>query len=118
MEALQRASAGRNALLEDLKAMQPANLGELTSRASGDVLQAMNAFVARVMGTADAGELRASSSSTTHAELGRLLYWLMVVGYSLRTIEARFDVERTLGVPPSRLDPFALPPGAGDGPEQ
>lgn len=34
-------------------------------------------------------------------ELARLLYWLLVVGYSLRTIEVRFDLDAQLGLPPS-----------------
>jgi hypothetical protein len=33
LASLQRASEGRNALLEDLKAMEPSNLSELTTRA-------------------------------------------------------------------------------------
>ena len=33
LEALQRASAGRNELLEDLKALEPSNMAELTARA-------------------------------------------------------------------------------------
>ena len=39
-----------------------------------------------VIGTSDAEELKAPSE-TTAQELARLLYWLMVVGYSLRTME-------------------------------
>jgi hypothetical protein len=53
---------------------------------------------------------QASSSVTTATELAKLLYWLMVVGYSIRSIEVRFDMERTLGVPvSSKLG--ELPPG-------
>ena len=37
-------------------------------------------------------------------ELARLLYWLLVVGYSLRTIEVRFDLDAQLGLPPSAPD--------------
>jgi hypothetical protein len=29
----------------------------------------------------------------TAAELPKLLYWLMVVGYSIRSIEVRYDME-------------------------
>lgn len=45
---------------------------------------------------------------TSAPELANLLYWLMVVGYSLRNIEVRFDMERVLGAPPKLAE---LPPG-------
>jgi hypothetical protein len=38
-----------------------------------------------------------------------MLYWLLVVGYSLRTMEVRFEMERSLGLSPSTT-PFELPP--------
>lgn len=69
--------------------MEPLNLKELTTRAGDDTLEAMKAFIKRVVGTDDGEELRNTSSKTSNTELARLLYWLLVVGYSLRTIEAR-----------------------------
>lgn len=50
-----------------------------------------------------------SVTETSAAELGKLLYWLMVVGYSIRNIEVRFDMERVLGTSSSKL--AELPPG-------
>ena len=41
-------------------------------------------------------------------EFANLLLWLMVVGYSIRNIEVRFDMERVLGAPPKVAE---LPPG-------
>lgn len=70
---------------------------ELAARAGPDTLAAMNGFIKRIMGTDDAAELAASSNTSSSSELARLLYWLMVVGYSLRAIEVRFDMERSLG---------------------
>jgi len=49
-----------------------------------------------------------SVTETSAAELAKLLYWLMVVGYSIRNIEVRFDMERVLGTPPKLAE---LPPG-------
>lgn len=47
-------------------------------------------------------------TETSAAELAKLLYWLMVVGYSIRNIEVRYDMERVLGTPPKLAE---LPPG-------
>ncbi|OMP03034.1 hypothetical protein CCACVL1_02612 [Corchorus capsularis] len=51
--------------------------------------------------------LQASVTETSASELAKLLYWLMVVGYSIRNIEVRFDMERVLGTPPKLAE---LPP--------
>lgn len=45
---------------------------------------------------ADAEELQQLASTNKAPELARLLYWLMVVGYNLRTLEVRFDVEQSM----------------------
>lgn len=49
-----------------------------------------------------------AATQTTAAELARILYWLMVVGYSIRNIEVRYDMERVLGMPAKLAE---LPPG-------
>ncbi|XP_076948563.1 uncharacterized protein LOC143620852 isoform X2 [Bidens hawaiensis] len=51
--------------------------------------------------------LKTSVTETSAPELAKLLYWLMVVGYSIRNIEVRFDMERVLGSPTKRQE---LPP--------
>lgn len=52
--------------------------------------------------------LQTSVTETSAPELAKLLYWLMMVGYSIRNIEVRFDMERVLGTPPKLAE---LPPG-------
>jgi hypothetical protein len=52
--------------------------------------------------------LQRAATQTTAAELARILYWLMVVGYSIRNIEVRYDMERVLGMPAKLAE---LPPG-------
>eukprot|EP00959_Pyramimonas_sp_CCMP1952_P097196 2031492-Pyramimonas_sp.AAC.2 len=47
---LSRSSEGRNDVLDYLKGLEPANLQELTSTAGPDVLEAMNAFIYRLIG--------------------------------------------------------------------
>jgi hypothetical protein len=43
------------------------------------------------------GGLQRAAMETTAAELAKLLYWLMVVPYSIRSIEVRYDMERMHG---------------------
>lgn len=99
---------GQNELLEYLKSLEPQNLKELTSTAGDDVVVAMDTFIKRLLAVSDPNQMKASVTTTTAPELAKLLYWLMVVGYSLRNIEVRFDMERVLGNPPKLAE---LPPG-------
>jgi hypothetical protein len=39
------------------------------------------------------------------------MYWLMITGYTLRQLEQRCDLTRTLDLPPPGSDPPSLPPG-------
>lgn len=111
LEAQQRATRGRNELLEYLKSLEPQNLQELTTTAGEDTVEAMNTFITRLLGVQDPGQLKKAATETSAAELAQLLYWLMVVGYSIRNIEVRFDMERILGEPVSSRKLAGLPPG-------
>ncbi|KAF2324768.1 hypothetical protein GH714_016715 [Hevea brasiliensis] len=86
---------GQNELLEYLKSLEPQNLKELTSSAGEDVVLAMNTFIKRLLAVADPEQMKTSVTETSALELAKLLYWLMVVGYSIRNIEVRFDMERS-----------------------
>eukprot|EP00850_Spirogloea_muscicola_P001591 SM000006S19356 [mRNA] locus=s6:376166:378294:+ [translate_table: standard] len=108
VEAHDRAAG--NHLLDYLKSLQPQNLQELTASAQEDALEAMNAFIQRLLGVADVNELKTVHTATTAAELAKLLYLLMVVGYSIRNIEVRYDMDRVLGLPSSMQRPAELPP--------
>jgi len=57
------------------------------------VLDAIDAFVARLIGTSDPGALRSMSSDFSINELSKVLLWLLVVGYSLRTAEMQMDMQ-------------------------
>lgn len=103
-----KSATGYNELLEYLKSLEPQNLKELTNSAGEDVLFAMNAFVTRLLTVSDPGQMKTTVTKTTAPELANLLFWLMVVGYSIRNIEVRFDMERVLGAPPKISE---LPPG-------
>ncbi|CAN0924240.1 hypothetical protein LINGRAHAP2_LOCUS34053 [Linum grandiflorum] len=95
-----KSTYGGNELLDYLKTLEPQNLKELTSSAGEDVVMAMNTFIKRLLGVADPEKVKASPTETSATDLGKLLYWLMVVGYSIRNIEVRFDMERVLGASP------------------
>ncbi|KAL3641086.1 hypothetical protein CASFOL_016054 [Castilleja foliolosa] len=99
---------GQNELLEYLKTLEPQNIKELTSSAGEDVVVAMNTFVKRLLAVSDPNQMKTSVTETSAPELAKLLCWLMVVGYSIRNIEVRFDMERVLGAP---AKPAELPPG-------
>ncbi|CAM6123055.1 unnamed protein product [Calypogeia fissa] len=111
LESQQRASRGRNELLQYLKSLEPQNLQELTTTAGEDTVEAMNTFITRLLGVKDPAQLKRAATETSAAELAQLLYWLMVVGYSIRNIEVRFDMERILGEPVSSRKLPGLPPG-------
>ncbi|KAF3974997.1 hypothetical protein CMV_001738 [Castanea mollissima] len=99
---------GQNELLEYLKSLEPQNLKDLTSSAGEDVVLAMNTFIKRLLAVSDPSQMKTSATETSAPELAKLLYWLMVVGYSIRNIEVRFDMERVLGTTPKLAE---LPPG-------
>ncbi|KAG7020719.1 hypothetical protein SDJN02_17406, partial [Cucurbita argyrosperma subsp. argyrosperma] len=103
-----KSASGQNELLEYLKTLEPQNLKELTSSAGEDAVVAMNTFIKRLLAVSDPSQMKTSVSETTAPELAKLLYWLMVVGYSIRNIEVRFDMERILGSSPKLAE---LPPG-------
>ena len=92
-----------------MKSLEQDHIQSLTRSASPDVLHAMNGFVHRLLGmpraqrmvrswcsctvskqrqarsnvagVSDTDDLRAEHSESDAVELGRLLFWLMVVGY-------------------------------------
>ncbi|OWM81184.1 hypothetical protein CDL15_Pgr007215 [Punica granatum] len=103
-----RTANGQNDLLEYLKSLEPQNLKELTSSAGEDAILAMNTFIKRLLAVSDPDQMKTTVTETSAPELAKLLYWLMVVGYSIRNIEVRFDMERVLG---TTLKLAELPPG-------
>lgn len=103
-----KSANGQNELLEYLKSLEPQNLKDLTSSAGEDVVLAMNTFIKRLLAVSEPSQMKTSVTETSAPELAKLLYWLMVVGYSIRNIEVRFDMERVLGTSPELAQ---LPPG-------
>ena len=96
LAAVKRGLAGHNGLLDDLQTLEPANLAELTSSADAEVLDAMNAFVRRLVDVDSTGGGGGARSTTSVPELARLLSWALVVGYSLRANQEEYDVAALL----------------------
>ncbi|CAA2997505.1 uncharacterized protein LOC111393882 [Olea europaea subsp. europaea] len=107
-QVARKTANGHNELLEYLKSLEPQNLKELTSSAGEDVVLAMNTFIKRLLAVSDPSQMKTSVTETSAPELAKLLYWLMMVGYSIRNIEVRFDMERVLGATAKLAE---LPPG-------
>ncbi|KAL3638953.1 hypothetical protein CASFOL_016860 [Castilleja foliolosa] len=108
LQVAKNSANGQNELLEYLRTLEPQNIKELTSSAGEDVVVAMNTFIKRLLSVSDPTQMKTSVTETSAPELAKLLSWLMVVGYSIRNIEVRFDMERVLGAP---AKPAELPPG-------
>lgn len=68
-------------------------------RAGPEVAAAMDAFLARLLGSDDQRELSSYVSETSLQELKRLLTWLLIVGYTLRSMEIRFSMEQSFTLP-------------------
>ena len=93
----EKANEEKNYLLKYLQRLEPGNIKELTSSAGEEVVEAMNAFIKRLVGTDyDSDELKGIETKSTSVEMARLLYWLLIVGYSLRTIEVRKELQKEL----------------------
>lgn len=107
-QVARKSANGQNELLDYLKSLEPQNLKELTSSAGEDVIFAMNTFIKRLLAVSDPAQMKTTVTETSAPELAHLLYWLMIVGYSIRNIEVRFDMERVLGTTPKLAE---LPPG-------
>ncbi|PRW45716.1 seed maturation [Chlorella sorokiniana] len=113
--AMRREPMPGNQLLDYLKCLAPEELLALTDCASEDVLEAMNQFVTRLMGMEEEA-WQGGTSDCTAGELAQLMYWLMITGYTLRQLEQRCDLTRTLDLPPPGSDPPSLPPGPPSAP--
>jgi hypothetical protein len=97
----QQQQQGGNPLLEYLRALDAAALKDLTAGIGEGAAAAVDAFVARLLGVASARDgdalRRCDASECSAAELGRALFWLMVVGYTLRSLEMQLDLDGVVG---------------------
>ena len=90
----EKENEAKNYLLEYLQNLEPANLKDMAESTGEEALEAMNAFIERLVGPEyDSEEIKGMQSTSTSVEMARLLYWLLIVGYSLRTIEVRMEIE-------------------------
>lgn len=66
----------------------------LSLAGSPDVTNLPEIILSSCAGNAE--ELKTLASTNDAPDLARLLYWLMVVAYNMRTLEVRFDVEQSM----------------------
>jgi len=64
-----------NELLDYLKGLDVNTLSQLTACAGDDIIEAMNAFIHRLLGSSDEEDLRRAPSQSNAVELARLLFW-------------------------------------------
>lgn len=64
-----------NELLDYMHCLDAKALGQLTACAGDDIVEAMNAFIHRLLGSSDEEELRSIPSQSNAVELARLLFW-------------------------------------------
>lgn len=74
--------------------MNPNTLQGMTEHASGEVLEAMNRFITRLTGTDDVELRKTTPAQATAVELAQLLYWSCIVGYELRCLEVRAEMDK------------------------
>ena len=87
LEAVGAAVAGGGELMDFMNEMEPG------TSASPETIEAMTAFVERMMGTSDTQLLKSMQSEFDTYELSKVFIWLLVVGYALRTAESKLDVD-------------------------
>ena len=68
-------SHNSNELLDYLKSLDTHTLSELTAGAGDDIIEAMNAFIHRLLDTSDEEDLRRAASQSKADELAKLLFW-------------------------------------------
>ena len=83
-----------NRIIEHLRGMNPNTLQGMTEHASGEVLEAMNRFITRLTGTDDVELRKTTPAQATAVELAQLLYWSCIVGYELRCLEVRAEMDK------------------------
>ena len=75
-------SQNSNELLDYLKGLDTNALSQLTACAGDDIIEAMNAFIHRLLGSSDEEDLRRAPSKSDAVELARLLFWYMPCLYA------------------------------------
>lgn len=79
-----------NELLDFIKVQEPAQLKELTQHISTPVIEAMNTFVERLIGSEE------RRVEARNPELASTFYTLIIVGYYLRQLEVFSSESRIL----------------------
>lgn len=96
-DELTKERKGGNELLSFVSTMDKDNLEDLTKNAGPEVVEAMKKVVDFVTVSQGIDQKSNSAIEASAAELGQLLFYLMVSGFFLREAEVRLDLQRQLG---------------------
>lgn len=94
---LLRERKGGNELLSFISTLEKENLEALTNNAGPEVVDAMKKVVAAVVEGQGIPLQPDAVVDSSSAELGQLLFYLMVSGFFLREAEVRVELQRSLG---------------------
>lgn len=94
---LLRERKGGNELLSFISTLEKDNLAALTNNAGPEVVDAMKRVVAAVVEGQNIPVKPDAVVDSSSAELGQLLFYLMVSGFFLREAEVRVELQRSLG---------------------
>lgn len=94
---VEEAGLGGNEVLQYMRTHGQSQAAQI--RPGPEVRDAMEVFLQRLLGTDNSKELASMVSETSLKELSRLLMWVMIVGYTLRSMEVRFSMGRAYALP-------------------
>lgn len=94
---VEESGMGTNEVLQYMRTHGQSQAAQI--RPGPEVREAMGVFLQRLLGTDSNKELASMVSETSMKELSRLLLWVMIVGYTLRSMEVRFSMGRAYALP-------------------
>lgn len=94
---VEESGMGGNEVLQYMRTHGQSQAAQI--RPGPEVREAMDVFLQRLLGTDSSKELASMVSETSLKELSRLLLWVMIVGYTLRSMEVRFSMGRAYALP-------------------
>mmetsp|Transcript_3791 Transcript_3791/g.6664 ORF Transcript_3791/g.6664 Transcript_3791/m.6664 type:complete len:392 (-) Transcript_3791:367-1542(-) len=104
--------AEANALLDYLQNIDPSKLGGLKDSMSPEVVDAMEQTLVNLLGDLNIRHVEIKAT-TTRDYLAHLLFWAMMVGYHLRTLENKRELQARFDAPSSSPSPDMIDGSAG-----
>eukprot|EP00274_Cyanoptyche_gloeocystis_P002765 CAMPEP_0196660214 /NCGR_PEP_ID=MMETSP1086-20130531/38692_1 /TAXON_ID=77921 /ORGANISM="Cyanoptyche gloeocystis , Strain SAG4.97" /LENGTH=300 /DNA_ID=CAMNT_0041994517 /DNA_START=258 /DNA_END=1161 /DNA_ORIENTATION=+ len=102
-KAVSKRSPGTNQLLEYLSQVEPDRLANLRTDASLEVLDAMEQSINNLLGNISSKFVDVRTT-TTRDYMAHMLFWSMLTGYHLRTLETRKELDEMFLISPGLSD--------------